>query len=649
MPGMDATSSSSPTWRSGTAFLILLGLYLTVRGYHSFDGDQAYRFPILRRAQDLRLFASDPFVRAFERFNPHRGYLAVLDVVSRPAGLAAGVLALYVVTFAATCLGVARLARAVWSEQRSETGVVAIALVLIAAAGNIGTNHLFEPILLDRLVGFALGWVGLAAVVSSPRRGGWVAWGTIGLAGIFHPSVGLQLSMVLSGGWIAWWFLGMSEGVNGARFVGFLVGMGLAALPGAFVNLRHSELLTLGLSPERVRLLSAELQSPQHMIPHLWRLSQWVAWVCYPALGFVSLKTAIGTETPARRRVAVLIAVLLVGLGVAWLGIERWENLRLTLFQPFRMATVTRGLCVVLVAGHLVRLWETGSLVGRFRALLLTVGFAGDRLLAVVTVFEVAMAASDLAWVRSRRVSRTLIGGGFVFLAWGLVFLSRHDTASGHLPLFAVILTAPALHGFVSRRPASLIQHRLAYRLAAAWVVPLAALAANFVPEAGLSAEARGWRLGFVRRCRFAEIPVDDIERLAVWCRVHTPTDAVFIGPPGPKTFRLWSSRNLAFNRAGSPYAAEGLADWASRFADHVGVRGRPEALVAAYLQDRHGLENRYDGLSPDALSALARRQGAGYVIARTRAGAALIPLHTEGRYTVYVVTPPALASRGHE
>ena len=59
-----------------------------------------------------------------------------------------------------------------------------------------------------------------------------------------------------------------------------------------------------------------------------------------------------------------------------------------------------------------------------------------------------------------------------------------------------------------------------------------------------------------------------------VWCREHTPADARFIGPPGPKTFRLWSLRSLAFNRAGSPYHAAGLADWAARFRDHVGFDG---------------------------------------------------------------------------
>ncbi len=33
-----------PRW---AAFLLIFGLYLTLRGYHAFDGDQAYRLPLL--------------------------------------------------------------------------------------------------------------------------------------------------------------------------------------------------------------------------------------------------------------------------------------------------------------------------------------------------------------------------------------------------------------------------------------------------------------------------------------------------------------------------------------------------------------------------------------------------------------------------
>src|SRR4051794_26427488 len=140
--------SIPPRW---LIWFLVLGLYLTLRGYHSRDGDQAYRLPLLLHRQDPALFADDPFVRAFDAFNPHRGYLTLLDVASRPLGLSAGLAALFALTFAVTAVSIDRLARAAWPDAGPGVGVVAVGLVLIAKAGNIGTNHLFEATLLDRL------------------------------------------------------------------------------------------------------------------------------------------------------------------------------------------------------------------------------------------------------------------------------------------------------------------------------------------------------------------------------------------------------------------------------------------------------------------------------------------------------------------
>ena len=148
-------------------------------------------------------------------------------------------------------------------------------------------------------------------------------------------------------------------------------------------------------------------------------------------------------------------------------------------------------------------------------------------------------------------------------------------------------------------------------------------------------------------------MPLDDIERLALWCREHTDPSARFIGPPGPKTFRLWSRRNLAFSRSGSPYHGAGLADWFARFTDHVGFRGTPEEFVRAYRDHRHEFEARYDSLSDVQRAALAVRQGAQYVIAaapkdasRQQIAGPLELLHVEGHYAAYRVIPSALVHR---
>ena len=235
--------------------LVLLGVYLSIRGYHSRDGDQAYRLPLLLHKQDPALYADDPFVRAFDAFNPHLGALTLLDAASRPLGLSAGLAGLFALTFVVTCLGLDRLARAIWPEEGTGVGLVAVGLVLMAKAGNIGTNHLFEAMLLDRLIGFALGWLALAVAVSRPGRGLVLAPLAIGLATLVHPSVGLQLGLLLGASWVAWSVWPGASAVGWRRLGMGLALLGLAMAPGLALTLGQGDRLFRGLPPEEFRLL----------------------------------------------------------------------------------------------------------------------------------------------------------------------------------------------------------------------------------------------------------------------------------------------------------------------------------------------------------------------------------------------------------
>jgi hypothetical protein len=642
MAGTDETLGKH---RRGLWLLLLLGAFLTVRGYHCLDGDQAYRLPVLLHSADPSLYSDDPFVRSFDAFNPHRGSFLVIGLAARPFGLAAGLGLLFVLTFLTTASGMERLARAVWPEFGSGVGVLAFALVLAALAGNIGTNHLFENILLDRQMAFALGWVALGIAVESPGWGALWAALPIGMAAVVHPTLGLQLGMLLGTGWLAWLVVPRTGRVTGVMAVGAVVGLVLAIAPGLALNLAHSGSMLDGLPEDAFRRLSLELQGPQHMLPHLWRWPQWLAWFCYPALAAVALATdASGREVDAaptaRKRLLVVLGLNLLGLGLAWYGVECLHHLRLTLFQPFRMATVARGLCLVVLAGHLMRLWNRGGTLDRTRVVLLVTGLAGDWMLVAVTAFEATMSLADLlaASTEPRRRAEPIVRGlAWGVLAVGLFYLARHDTESGHWPLLAV--TAAGFVGFrwMKTRPVAWTRGRMVRVAALAWAVPLAALASETWREREPVRPA-GWREALARRCRFGAAPIDDIERLAVWCRSHTPADARFIGPPGPKTFRLWSRRSLAFNRAASPYGARDLAGWADRFRDHVGFTGPLDDFVHAYLRDRHGLEGGYDRLTGDQLAALASRQVADHVVARSNLPdvGPLVKVHAEGAWGVY-------------
>ena len=471
-------------------YALMLGFYLSLRGYHSLDGDQAYRLPLLLHQQDPRVYAGDPFVHAFEAFNPHRGSLMVLDLVMRPLGLSAGLFTIFVLTFGATCLGVDRLSRAAWPDAGSNVGLVAVGLVLVAKAGNIGTNHLFEAMVLDRLTAFALGWLAFAYVVADPARGRTRAMAALALATLIHPSVGLQLAIVLGASWTVWWLLGRwMEVVRRTAFMG-VVGLAVAVIPGLAINLAPGSSLVGDMPAHDFWLLSAELQSPQHMLPHLWRMPQWLAWGCYLVLTALALagdcraqteiarggdpgSGPIGRWSPSQRRLTVLLTIILLWLGASWYAIEVRHHLRVTVFQPFRMATIARGIALVLVSGRLVVLWRSGSWLGRLRATLIPFAFGGDWLLVVVTLAELTVSAVEA--IRSRiaeiGMNSALVqncrfitpapglpsekGGEFIALlqdwsaidaaAWfgvlalGFNFLAHHDTEFGNRTLLIAL------------------------------------------------------------------------------------------------------------------------------------------------------------------------------------------------------------------
>ncbi|HEV3166664.1 MAG TPA: hypothetical protein VGZ22_21745, partial [Isosphaeraceae bacterium] len=444
MPEPRPQAGSTPRW---AVFAVLLGVYLSVHGYQSFEVDQAYRLPLLLHRQDASLYANDPFVRAFDTFNPHIGYVALLDVISRLVGLSAALAGLYFVMFGVAAAGIDRLARSVWPAAGSRVGFVAMGLVLLARAGNIGTNHLFESMLLDRGMAFALGWVALGSVVDRPDRGGWLAALAIGLAGLIHPSVGMQLAMLLAATWVVWGFLRTRTGVEPKRAV---VGIGwivVAMIPCVWLHAGQQGRLLEGLPAEEFRLLSVFVQSPQHMLPHLWLTPQWLAWACYPILAVLALwdrgEVGKGSWPAARVRLAAILAVNLVGLAAAWFAIEEVHNLRVTVFQPFRMATVLRGLALIPLAGRVLMLWQRGDRLSRVRATLLAVGLTGDWSLVVVTAVELTMVATSGVPAGSL-VSMAVLAGS-------LVFLSRHDTESGHWRLLAGLGVILAYDGLMRR------------------------------------------------------------------------------------------------------------------------------------------------------------------------------------------------------
>ncbi len=654
--------------------LLALGLYLTVRGYQSFDGDQAYRLPLLLHHQDRTLFAEDPFVRSFEQFHPHRGSQALLDAPSRLIGLPATLFLGFALTFAVTADSVIRIARRLWPELHPGIAPCAVIAWFSLDAGNIGTNHLFEAMLLDRLTAQALGWFALAGLLERTRVN-WTSTLGLALACLIHPSLGLQWVTWLAVVRVAWTVLGLEKTCpETSRWRHLFVDTArlfVASWPSLGFAWMQSGSLTAGADLETFRVVALTIQGPQHLVPSLWRTPQWLAFFCLTGLGLArlaaSLRRSVRTASAhqvysdasaeallARRRIVTSMIVLSMALGLAWIAIEVVGNLRITLFQPFRMATTLRGLALFGIAARMAEHVGSATLLGRLRAGWLLVALTNDWSLVVVAIVEAfwTVAAWAIAPRRlSPRVSAVVPVLALVGFGFGLIALSQHDTARGHGPLLLATLAIVLLHTASVRWPAR--ANRLGSRdralrgLLYAWMVPTACLITSLIDP---RPSPDSWTTTLVGHIRFLETPVDDVERLALRAQGELPEDAVILGPPGPKTFRLWSRRAVVFNRAASPYHADGLIAWAERFRDHVGFPGSIPELALAYLENRQDLEAGFDRLSLDQRARLAHQYGATHMFAerKTTEPSDLETCHpddsttpwtlllTEGRYDLY-------------
>ena len=571
------TGTSRPWWYVCALFL---GLYLSVRGYHSLDGDQTYRLPLLLHRQEPSLYEDDPFVRRLDAFNPHRGSLIVLDAVTRPLGLSAGLFLLFILTFLLTCRAVERLAREVWPESGPKVGWVAVGLLLAAKAGNIGTNHLFEAMVLDRLIAFALGWQALAHAVMQ-------SGGTL-VAASARDRTGHLDSSVRSASSSRWYW--QRAGSVGRCSAGTMdvrarvaskepVALTLAVLPGLAINLPRETSLSGDLPGDVFWLLSVELQSPQHMLPHLWRMPQWLSWSCYLVLAVAPTRPFPGCAGMDLRGAAGFLATGSSPPGCLAGNHPGRTRHRVVCHRgdapgsgddlpAFPDGDAGQGNCPDPRRGTPDRC--SGNRPGRSgstRAILLATGFFGDWLLVVVTAAELTVSALEASVspgepILEERPGRPRSSGDRA----GLNFLLHHDTESGNRPLLIALVVGLAVEitaRWRGRDRTGLTWSRLRTReVGRLWSWR----------RRGSYPSLRCWRrslrwtilaatsvlMGLIDRCRFLPVPVDDIERLALWCREHTPGTARFIGPPGPKTFRLWARRSVAFNRAASPVSRRG-------------------------------------------------------------------------------------------
>ena len=320
---------------------------------------------------------------------------------------------------------------------------------------------------------------------------------------------------------------------------------------------------------------------------------------------------AAGDREPwpaARVRLAILMGVNLASLALAYLAVEVVGDLRVTVFQPFRMATLARGLALVAVSGRVAGSGTGATSAAGRGPRWWASGCRATGSLVVATAVDGGMAAWRMAadrrrWPRREPTRSPLVVGP---ASWPRPrFLARHDTESGHVPLLA----------------------RLG-ALAAGSPGPSSDSPGRLVGSLGL-AIARLGGAGVGRRSPLvvadpAPTVVGGAGRPAAGSRRsrRTTWNAWRSGAASTRRPRPSSSARPARRRSGSGrggrWRSTGRGAPTTPRAGRLGeplprprrLPGSTAEFARAYLADRHALEARYGDDRP-RLADLARRQGA--------------------------------------
>jgi hypothetical protein len=131
-------------------------------------------------------------------------------------------------------------------------------------------------------------------------------------------------------------------------------------------------------------------------------------------------------------------------------------------------------------------------------------------------------------------------------------------------------------------------------------------------------------------------LPEDDSAYLSMcrWVRGHTPTDALFVVPPGEQAFRLVAQRAIVINFKGVPQLAGQLPEWRDRLRAVLAMNNLSD-LPQPFDRTLAAIDARYQSLPDGYLADVARRYGARYVlIGRSMTIGTLV--HAVGCYCLY-------------
>lgn len=559
------------------------GLVISINGYQSRVIDQCYRLPIMERMIDANAYAGDQFVDAFESFNPHIGYSRLLQFGSMLSGLSLWMFILYSLALSICIHAIWEIRKTLFPNLPAWSDWLLVAIFSLCKAGNIGTNHLWEDHLLDRQIAFSLGWVMLAtwikndSTISSSHNT--IASLKIsilcGITAVIHPGLGLLYVALWLGVFGLAWLVG---NCNSKQFGTTAILLISSMIPWGLIYLPQAAVLKQGVEQELFWSLATELQGPQHMRPIYWRSTQWYAAIALLIAGIaqIALSGNAVRTSPAIKKTAAWIFIITLGLLIAVPGIEIFKSLNITMAQPFRLATIMRGMMLILILPGLVARLQSKQLLQLCHGCALILSLRQDMALTVMIVIELI-----LQFAKMSHRNKTLMTFCYIVMQLsGSYWLLLHDPRKSYYLIIAGDAIGIVLfmiqsdrdqkrNEIIERLIAIPSTHRRQIRIAIyAWLLPILAILFNLTDSLQKTWAAEK----LAGKYRVFATPLSDAEKLGVWIDRHMPKDVLVLTPPRDKSLRSWSHRSIVVNVAGSPYQASALKTWAERLQSMSGL-----------------------------------------------------------------------------
>jgi hypothetical protein len=532
----------------GLLLALVVGMLPTVMNYTFGIGDHIEQLPIVMRAIDPTFLTADFFTNASEAFGPRTYYAHFIALITPLADLpwVYFTLALLANTFVAwiTYLfaedihGGSRLAGLF-----AVCGAMSLNGFRLGSAANIYEWSLVPAILAMPLI--------LGAVWSGLRRKALLSAALAGLASMLHPLLGLETAGIL---WVTQLMLLLMDRSHLGVARGELRQLGLAlGVIAFFASVNIVPYLGMErISAERFIEIAAHFRHPHHYLPSAFEVEDYLnagAFLLSAGLAWWAWRRDAGAQTQVVQGSALLGAIILLLCLGGYLFVEVIPTRVWTMAQTFRLLVLVKWLGWVVMLGVIAKWIDRADT--RFEGFVLLLGL----LTPLTMVFShLARSVRDVLH-GPLRFLRVLFDPGAMMLVVGLL-LVRVSPPFDMTAIFTVAVLAAIL---IHRWPSV-----LAYPLMLVGVSAVLILTLGFRESAVMVKIEQLLGRSIHPQITLQELSGDAVD-IARYAAEHTPSDSIFLIPPGMGEFRYLAERAVVVDFGAFPFQDLAMLEWKKR------------------------------------------------------------------------------------